>query len=596
MKKFGLSNGIIRTNQGGVLAPSNDFRTAMVKEFGYVVEPTGADSPSQNGSVEIYNNTLAVKVRTLLYGSGLLAKFWSAALLHAIYLHNPLVHLATGMTQFEGWYNCKPNIAYLKTFGSRVCVKQSGMRQCKLDRHNFTGIFLGYTATNQNIIYLDTMLGIVKLCHHAIFDEAWYLQPTCPPAAQLLYDLGLEAESDFISLEGPLIYTPENTITPITVPWPPTHDTTSKKDWTPPPLCLYAPLPLRMTESPTQLTARAARTRIEMTPLSNKDLTSMTVTDYFIRPHDMELIYLSPDPYGRVFEETLDLRKWDLDKHCAGGLRFITKNGCLILALMEHSTPGAQINKWQTRIHGTWLQSINDTTVSSLADVHKAFELLSLSHAKSCTLTFSHPEISPDISQHGLPIISCDDYFLQFTHDQLNNRINLIERGLLVRQSRKYDIVESGDVRQYTMRVMRLTRGCLLKQDDWIDWQRSEYLQLNQYADHKCFGDPTSVDKEDAVFHLVWTYNIKALDGRKKARCIYDGSSCFGLVKILDKVYANCINQTSSRLFYAISATKNLLIFGSDVCNAFAKAPPPKQGFYICPDRVFKEWWENHLK
>ena len=101
------------------------------------------------------------------------------------------------------------------------------MRRCKLDRHDFTGIFVGYTATTQNIIYLDLLSGIVKSCHHAIFDEAWYLQPTRPPAAQLLYDLGLEAENDFTSLQGPLLLTPVGTISPIEVAWPP--DITSIK-------------------------------------------------------------------------------------------------------------------------------------------------------------------------------------------------------------------------------------------------------------------------------------------------------------------------------------------------------------------------------
>jgi hypothetical protein len=65
-------------------------------------------------------------------------------------------------------------------------------------------------------------------------------------------------------------------------------------------------------------------------------------------------------------------------------------------------------------------------------------------------------------------------------------------------------------------------------------------------------------------------------------------------VKVLDKVYANCVDQTSAHLFYAVAAAENLLVFGSDVCNAFAKAPPPKQGFYIRPNRAFNEWWENY--
>jgi hypothetical protein len=178
MAKFGLGTGVIRTDQGGELARSGSFWEMMLKDLGYVVKPTGADSPSQNGGAEIYNNTLAVKVRTLLYGTGLSVKFWLAALLHAVYLHNRLVHLATHKTPYKGWYGCKPDITHFKTFGSWVCVKRTGSRRCKLDHHDFTGIFLGYTAMDQNITYLNLNSSIIKTCHHAIFDEAWYLQPT----------------------------------------------------------------------------------------------------------------------------------------------------------------------------------------------------------------------------------------------------------------------------------------------------------------------------------------------------------------------------------------------------------------------------------
>ncbi len=40
-------------------------------------------------------------------------------------------------------------------------------------------------------------------------------------------------------------------------------------------------------------------------------------------------------------------------------------------------------------------------------------------------------------------------------------------------------------------------------------------------------------------------------------------------------------------MFYAIAAAENLLVYGADVSNAFAEAPPPKQGFFIHPDRAF---------
>jgi hypothetical protein len=50
MKRFASKTGLVRTDQGGELARCGDFRTLLLAEFNYVVEPTGADSPSQNGA------------------------------------------------------------------------------------------------------------------------------------------------------------------------------------------------------------------------------------------------------------------------------------------------------------------------------------------------------------------------------------------------------------------------------------------------------------------------------------------------------------------------------------------------------------------
>ncbi len=115
--------GCIRTDQGGELAGSSKFQDILLQQFHYTIEPTGADSPSQNGAAEIYNDKFAVRTPTLLYGSSLPAKYWSAALLHSVYLHNRLVHNETRVTPFESYYGQKPDLSSLKVFGSRVCVK-----------------------------------------------------------------------------------------------------------------------------------------------------------------------------------------------------------------------------------------------------------------------------------------------------------------------------------------------------------------------------------------------------------------------------------------------------------------------------------------
>ena len=136
------------------------------------------------------------------------------------------MHTVTQVTPFESFFGAKPDILCLKLFGSRVCVKRTGSRRCKLDRHNFKGIVLGYTATDQNIIYLDLDSGVVKSSHHAQFDEAWYLQPKCPPAAQLLYNLGVLPETDPLEDDSSTHNAggaPVNkgSISSSAVPWPP---------------------------------------------------------------------------------------------------------------------------------------------------------------------------------------------------------------------------------------------------------------------------------------------------------------------------------------------------------------------------------------
>jgi hypothetical protein len=106
--------------------------------------------------------------------------------------------ISTGVPEsdmFKGWFGRRPNLKQLRVFGSCVCVWQTGKQRTKLNHHHFDGIFIGYTATDQNIQYIDVTSGVVKWWPHVVFDEAWYLQPSQPPAAQLLYDLGLEDES-----------------------------------------------------------------------------------------------------------------------------------------------------------------------------------------------------------------------------------------------------------------------------------------------------------------------------------------------------------------------------------------------------------------
>ena len=61
------------------------------------------------------------------------------------------------------------------------------------------------------------------------------------------------------------------------------------------------------------------------------------------------------------------------------------------------------------------------------------------------------------------------------------------------------------------------------------------------------------------------------------------------------KTYASYVEQPIHRLTWSISAAQNLYCKGYDVGNAFSKAPPPINPFYMYPDAQFHQWWQEEL-
>ena len=128
-----------------------------------------------------------------------------------------------------------------------------------------------------------------------------------------------------------------------------------------------------------------------------------------------------------------------------------------------------------------------------------------------------------------------------------------------------------------------------------MDWQLSEYKQLNQYHAQGMFGAPMQRPPRSNVLPLIWTYLIKT-DGTKKARCVCNGSPSRRGSVTLAHTYAAALDQAGARTFWAINALHNHKAYGADATNAFAEAPPPKAPIYVTIDASFKAWWETILK
>jgi hypothetical protein len=166
---------------------------------------------------------------------------------------------------------------------------------------------------------------------------------------------------------------------------------------------------------------------------------------------------------------------------------------------------------------------MGDTTITSIADVTSAITSALASGTPTLTLLFAHLEARPNLTHNGIPIVLSAP-FRMATHNQLSSRWEFTTIAEYLRNTPPwYTIVVSGDVKCVITCAMQLAHGKLLKQSDWVDWQESEYLQLNQYYNQGMLGKPHIPQVDNAIFFLVWTYNIKALDGQKKlAACVMD--------------------------------------------------------------------------
>ena len=160
-------------------------------------------------------------------------------------------------------------------------------------------------------------------------------------------------------------------------------------------MSIHSPLPLRVTDTPQPhiINARAARVKSKDDNKTKKQIAADVVAEYLIGSNNMAMIYVSPDIFGSAFEEEIYLCKFDFDTHRTAGLCFFEKDNHIYLASMAPSTPGARVPRWRTRICGVWLININ-----------------------------------------GLPLMSTSD-FSQFTHDQLNNWIDLLDDGLRLQRN-----------------------------------------------------------------------------------------------------------------------------------------------------------------
>ena len=100
--------------------------------------------------------------------------------------------------------------------------------------------------------------------------------------------------------------------------------------------------------------------------------------------------------------------------------------------------------------------------------------------------------------------------------------------------------------------------------------------QLNQFHALGMFGKPHRPPSGAMILRPLWSYCVKN-DGRRRARLCCDGSprAAPTLHKIIDNTFASALEHPVLRLFFALAAADNLLVYTGDAQDAYAHSPKP---------------------
>jgi transposase InsO family protein len=112
----------LRTNRGGEFK-SNEFKT-FCEAHGIQQYLTVPYSLQQNGVMERRNQTIVAMAHSMIKSKGMLGRFWGEVVSTAVYLLNRApTKSVVGMRSYEAWYERKPSVDHLRTFGCMTHVK-----------------------------------------------------------------------------------------------------------------------------------------------------------------------------------------------------------------------------------------------------------------------------------------------------------------------------------------------------------------------------------------------------------------------------------------------------------------------------------------
>jgi dUTP pyrophosphatase len=211
------------------------------------------------------------------------------------------------MTPYQAYTGHRPSAKYLRVFGCPIISKLPGKRGLKLDSNAASGRFLGYTASDRNVYYIDSVTGKVKITTHCIFDEAGMTLPEKErsPANMALIQQGYSTQGNEI---------PDSNLSPIQIDSDPQNIAYIKL------LTEQATMPMRATDDSAGFDVYSA-TALTISPNERKSVP----LDISITPPQGMYIQIMPRS-GLAYKHGIDTKAGVIDRDYTGNIQVILHN------------------------------------------------------------------------------------------------------------------------------------------------------------------------------------------------------------------------------------------------------------------------------
>ena len=561
-----LTDRYVFLDQGGELFANPALRLLLERDFQYRLCPTGTAAHHQNGLVERANQTVCHGIKQLLLGAALPILFWPCAFHYFLRVKNAaLPRRGAAQSSHEAATGSKDDLSNLRTFGCRVWIKATDAKSGqKLLTYTRKGRFLGFRpGTDKNIIWVDDATGNVKYGYHSRFDEGMndLSFAELPPNVQHLsrYNSDTPPTPESLDTTVPVFAISEH-------PFFTEHDYTVKVH----PKCTHDTFGFELESCPELGRAYIVNT----TKRKNSSVHSLASTAKAARNKCK----------GRYITAIADSPVFTLDSAVA----------------LFHSLRQSQATSFSITLADEQYQrkAVRDRREQELAPA-----------MEDPILSFN-PDLEADsVSVHSLAAYAADPYdellgnqdpvdsilldpdviaaVTALLHPPLPDHIDTSIASVCALSSEAITPAEQA--------LPRFTRRLLKGLPTWDKWHAAEVKQLDQFHALGMFGDPITPPPDAILLRPQWAGRVK-LDGTRRLRLCADGSPrAAPALHANVETFASCLEHPVLRLFFALAAADNLIVFGGDARDAFAHSPGPTVPTFLRLDEAFIEWYHTRF-